>query len=152
MSGKRGAASTAVATGSSPRPPSLQSSEEIGFKLVPLWDLGLISRKQAWGLEGQVFWSLSWPSASFIGDRDLKGLLSRFFCLSYIYWSSRAGATSFEMSLSLLAMAVCSLGYTSPCEARADDSGPLPEHLGEAGCSRWETVQSLSFAPFHPLP
>lgn len=139
-------------------PPSRQSSEEIGLKLVPLWDLGLISRKQALGLEGQMFWSLSWPSSSFIGDRDLKGLISRFFCLSYIYWSSRAGATSFEMSLSLLAMAGCSLGYTSPCEAQADDSGPLPEHLWEPGCSRWETGQgtlfcSISSPPINgPLP
>lgn len=55
-------------------PTSLQSSEEIDFKLFPLWDLGLISRKQALGFEGQMFWSLSWPSSSFIGDRDLKGL------------------------------------------------------------------------------
>lgn len=38
--GSSGAASTAVSTGSSPVPVSLQLSNEIGFKVSPLWDCG----------------------------------------------------------------------------------------------------------------
>ena len=108
LSGKC-AATTAVFIGGSPRPPSLEFSEEIGFQLSHSGALGLPSREQTLGPGNRCSRSLSWPMSLLIGNRDLKAHLSFLLFELHILvqgsWTSRSGAISFEMSSSLFAVA-----------------------------------------------
>ena len=161
------AATTAISTGGSPRPPTFELSKEIGFQLSRSGALWLLSQEQTLGLEeGGCPRFMSWPMSLLIGNRGFKAHLS--FLLSYIFWyrgAWPAGQRQYHFRcphLYLLWLVVpgihrswWGLGPWSGLSSGkgADEGGQLPENLWEPGCSseRDRAGQSLllQFIPFH---